>query len=189
MAARKLSTVGAARREQILDAARDLFSIKGYRGASLRDVAAQVGLTPAGVLHYFPSKEALLAAVLQQRDDTDIPWFETTWAQAGSFREATRELMARNMAAAGVMRLFVTLSAEAVDPRHPAHEFFRHRYRTSRELFSSTLDKAKSRGEVSDTAMGPVLIAVLDGLQTQWLLEPDFDLLASLDDYLDTIAP
>ncbi|MFD1937008.1 MULTISPECIES: TetR/AcrR family transcriptional regulator [Nonomuraea] len=189
MAARKPSTAGVARREQILASARELFSRKGYRGASLRDVAAQVGLTLAGVLHYFPSKEDLLAAVLQQRDDIDIPWFEARWEEMGSFREATRELMIRNMETAGVMRLFVTLSAEAGDPEHPAHDFFKQRYRTSRELFSAKLAQAKSRGEVDARATGPVLIAVLDGLQTQWLLEPDFDLLASLDAYLDTIAP
>ncbi|MDX3108666.1 TetR/AcrR family transcriptional regulator [Nonomuraea angiospora] len=188
MPARKPYAVGIARRQQILQAARELFSVRGYRGASMRDVASQVGLTLAGVLHYFPTKEDLLAEVLQHRDDIDIPWFEDKWAELGSFRAAMRELMVRNMAARGVMRLFVTLSAEATDPDHPAHDFFVKRYRTSRELFSSTLAKAKARGEVSELADGPVLIAVLDGLQVQWLIEPGFDLLAALEAYLDTIT-
>ncbi|MEU4324548.1 MULTISPECIES: TetR/AcrR family transcriptional regulator [Nonomuraea] len=189
MTARKPSSVGVARRKQILAAARELFSLKGYRGASLRDVAAQVGLTLAGVLHYFPSKEELLAALLQERSEADTTWFEETWEELGSFRLAVRELMIRNMDTAGVMRLFVTLSAEACDPEHPAHDFFVQRYRTSRELFSTTLAKAQSRGEVDARATGPVLIAVLDGLQTQWLIDPEFDLLASLEAYLDTITP
>ncbi|MGV9308479.1 TetR/AcrR family transcriptional regulator [Nonomuraea sp. NPDC003727] len=188
MATRKPYAVGIARRQQILDAARELFSVRGYRGASMRDVASQVGLTLAGVLHYFPSKEDLLAAVLQQRDDIDIPWFEEKWAEVGSFRVAMRELMIRNMTAQGVMRLFVTLSAEATDPEHPAHDFFQKRYRTSRELFSATIAQAQERGEVVPEASGPLLIAVLDGLQIQWLLEPEFDLLAALESYLDGIA-
>ncbi|MEV0589047.1 TetR/AcrR family transcriptional regulator [Nonomuraea sp. NPDC050310] len=189
MPAKKPYAVGIARRAQILDAARDLFSVRGYRGASMRDLAAQVGLSLAGVLHYFPSKEDLLAAVLQQRDDVDIPWFEERWAELGSFRRAIRELQLRNMSEPGVLRLFVTLSAEATDAEHPAHDFFRKRYRTSRALFAATLAKAQERGEIGPHASGPLLIAVLDGLQVQWLLEPEFDLLGQLDAYLDSITP
>ncbi|MFD9940665.1 TetR/AcrR family transcriptional regulator [Nonomuraea sp. NPDC059023] len=188
MVAKRRYAVGVARREQILEAAREVFSVRGYRGGSMRDVAARVGLSLAGVLHYFPSKEDLLAEVLQQRDDIDIPWFEEKWAELGSFRLAVRELQVRNMGRAGVMRLFVTLSAEAADAQHPAHDFFAKRYRTSRELFSATLAKARERGEVVEGASGPLLIAVLDGLQVQWLLEPDFDLLTALDAYLDSIT-
>jgi AcrR family transcriptional regulator len=186
---RKPYAVGIARRQQILDAARELFAVRGYRGASMRDVAGQVGLSMAGLLHYFPSKEELLAAVLRQRDDTDTPWFEERWAETGSFREACRELAARNMRSPGVIRLFVTLSAEATDPGHPAHDYFQQRYRESRELFSRVLRQAQERGEVDARASGPLLIAVLDGLQIQWLLEPDFDLIGELDKYLDGITP
>ncbi|MEU7003220.1 TetR/AcrR family transcriptional regulator [Nonomuraea sp. NPDC046570] len=188
-AVRKPYAVGVARRQQILDAAHELFSLRGYRGASMRDVAAQVGLSMAGLLHYFPSKEDLLEAVLQHRDDTDIPWFEEKWAEIGSFREAMRELAVRNMAQPEIVRLFVTLSAEATDPAHPAHDYFQERYRTSRELFTRTVATARERGELTAEADGPLLIAVLDGLQIQWLLEPGFDLLGRLDRHLDTITP
>ncbi|WP_157251291.1 TetR/AcrR family transcriptional regulator [Nonomuraea typhae] len=188
MPSRRPYAVGIARRTQILQAARDLFSVRGYRGASMRDVAAEVGLTLAGVLHYFPSKEDLLAEVLQQRTDVDVPWFEAKWEEVGSFRLAVRELMVRNMAEPGVMRLFTTLSAEATDPGHPAHDFFVKRYRTSRQLFSATLAKARATGEITRPVGGPVLIAVLDGLQIQWLIENDFDLLGALDAYLDSIT-
>lgn len=185
---KKPYAVGIARRQQILEAAGELFSVRGYRGASMRDVAAQVNLTLAGVLHYFPSKEDLLESVLQQRTDTSVPWFEQRWEETGSFRQAMMELAARNMADPGMVRLFVTLSAEATDPSHPAHDFFVKRYRTSRELFSRTIERAQARGEVNSRASGPQLIAVLDGLQVQWLLEPSFDLAGELSRYLDTIA-
>ena len=184
---RKPYAVGILRREQILDAGRDLFGMHGYRGASMRDVAAKVDLSMAGLLHYFPSKEALLEAVLRQRDDTDTPWFEQRWTETGSFRQAVRELALRNLNSPGVLRLFVTLSVESTDPDHPAHQYFRERYRDSRELFSRILGQARERGEVNANASGPLLIAVFDGLQIQWLLEPDFDFLGALDEYLDTI--
>jgi len=188
MSPKKQYAVGVARRQQILETARDLFGLQGYRGASMRDIATKVGLTLPGVLHYFPSKEALLEAVLQHRDETDTPWFEQTWAATGSFRAAVHDLVRRNMAAPGMTRLFATLSAEATDPDHPAHEFFRARYRESRALFTRTLALAQARGEITAQASGPLLIAVLDGLQVQWLLDPGFDMLGELDRYLDTIG-
>lgn len=181
--------VGVKRREEILEAALELFSVHGYRGAPIADVAAKVGLSVAGVLHYFSTKENLLAAVLQRRDDIDAPWFEDKWAETGSLRLATLELMHRNMHEPHVLRLFVTLSAESTDPTHPSHEYFRNRYRVSREIFARTLEQAKAGGEVVKTVSPPVLIAVLDGLQVQWLLEPSFDLLGEIDRYFDSIGP
>jgi len=180
--------VGVARSQQILETARELFGLHGYRGASMRDIATKVGLSLPGLLHYFPSKEALLEAVLQERDDVDVPWFEETWLEIGSFRQAVRELVRRNMSAPGVLRLFVTLSAEATDPSHPAHTYFQERYRDSREIFARTLALAQERGEISAHAQGTVLIAVMDGLQIQWLLDSDFDMLGELDRYLETIT-
>ncbi|HWE66888.1 MAG TPA: TetR/AcrR family transcriptional regulator [Acidimicrobiales bacterium] len=188
-AVRKPYAIGVKRREQILEAALELFSVQGYRGAPMADIAAKVGLTLAGVLHYFKSKEELLAAVLERRDDLDQPWFENKWAETGSFRRAVHELVARSMSSPHVLQLFVTLSAESTDPTHPSHHYFQERYRTSRELFARTLDQAKERGEVNANVSGPILIAVLDGLQVQWLLEPGFDFLGELDRYLDSITP
>jgi AcrR family transcriptional regulator len=185
---RKPYAVGVARREEILQTALELFGARGYRGASLRDVASQVGLSMAGVLHYFPSKEALLAAVLLRRDDTDTPWFEERWAETGSFRQAFLDLMARNMAVPGVVRLFVTLAAEATNPEHPAHDFFEQRYRTSRALFARVVGEAQQRGEIDSAVSGTQLIAILDGFQVQWLIDPTFDVLGELDRYLDTIT-
>ena len=52
------------RREQILRAADDVFSERGYAAVSLGDVAAAVGVTKAALYHHFPSKAALYAAVM-----------------------------------------------------------------------------------------------------------------------------
>lgn len=49
---------------RILDAAEELFAERGYRGASLRDVALRVGLRIPSLYNHFPSKDALYAAVL-----------------------------------------------------------------------------------------------------------------------------
>ena len=56
---------GRARRDQLLDVALELFAAKGYRGASLSEIAEKVGLSEAGLLHHFPTKVALLEATLE----------------------------------------------------------------------------------------------------------------------------
>jgi AcrR family transcriptional regulator len=185
---RKPYAVGIKRREEILDAAQQLFSVQGFRGAALADIAAEVGLTVAGLLHYFPSKVDLLAAVLKRRDDSFAPPYERTLADTGSFCKAVHEVMAQIVASPDTLRLFITLAAESTDPEHPSHAYFQARYRVSREHFTALLAEAKERGEIDPVASGPVLIAVLDGLQLQWLLNPEFDIFGELDRYLATIS-
>jgi AcrR family transcriptional regulator len=187
-AVRKPYAVGIKRREEILDAAQELFSVQGFRGAALADIAAEVGLTLAGVLHYFPSKEDLLAAVLKRRDDSFAPSYERTLADTGSFCQAVHEVMAQIVASPDTLRLFITLAAESTDPEHPSHAYFRARYRVSQKHFTSLLAQAQESGEIDPLASGPVLIAVLDGLQLQWLHNPEFDILGELDRYLASIS-
>jgi AcrR family transcriptional regulator len=187
-AVRRPYPVGVKRREEILEAALELFSVQGYRGTPIADVAARVGLSVPGVLHYFASKEELLAAVLQRRDSSFGPWFDKKWSETGSFCDAVHEVMFRSVSSPQELRLFVTLSAESTDPEHPSHAFFQERYRDSRRHFTQFMAVAKERGELKSEASGPLLIAVLDGLQIQWLLDPSFDILGELDRYLDTIT-
>src|SRR6478752_2545091 len=66
----------AARREEILRAAMRVFGSKGYHQGSLAEVAEQVGITHAGVLHHFGSKDRLLTEVLEFRDRVDVEHLE-----------------------------------------------------------------------------------------------------------------
>lgn len=59
----------AATRAAILDSARVRFAKEGYDGASLREMAADVGVDPALVCRYFGSKEELLVEVLNASSD------------------------------------------------------------------------------------------------------------------------
>ena len=52
--------------EGILDRAAALFARRGYAKTSVQDVAAAVGLSKTGLLHHYPSKDALHEAVLGQ---------------------------------------------------------------------------------------------------------------------------
>ena len=175
-----------ARRADILRTALEAFSARGFQGSSLREIADAVGLSQAGVLHHFSSKEALLAAVLAEKDAEQISHFES--AHGVGVLDALRGAVAENLAQPGLIRLFTTLSAEAINEDHPAHEYFQLRYAGARELIATALAQAKADGDIradADVDMAAsLLIAIMDGLQMQWLLNPDFDMLAGFDTFL-----
>lgn len=56
--------------QAILDAALDVFSSKGFYHATLRDIAAAVGIRDSAIYHYFSSKEALFEAIVTKRAET-----------------------------------------------------------------------------------------------------------------------
>lgn len=53
----------AQAKDRILDAARELFSAKGYHAASMAQVAAGAGVAKAALYHYFKSKQDILQAL------------------------------------------------------------------------------------------------------------------------------
>lgn len=54
-------------REHILDVALDLMARRGVHGVSMRQLAQACGVQVAAIYHYFESKDALLAAVIEER--------------------------------------------------------------------------------------------------------------------------
>ncbi len=55
------------RRAQLIDVALDVFSRRGFRGATTKEIAAGAGVAEAVIFRHFPSKEALYTAVLDSR--------------------------------------------------------------------------------------------------------------------------
>ncbi|HET7542446.1 MAG TPA: TetR/AcrR family transcriptional regulator [Polyangiaceae bacterium] len=62
---RRADAEPVARREQLLETALTLVSEHGIAGASLRKLAAELGMSQPSLYHYFPSKEALVSAVVE----------------------------------------------------------------------------------------------------------------------------
>ena len=168
---------GRAKRAEILDAAMRLFAEVGYHSASLRDIANSAGITHPGLLHHFPTKSALLGAVLARRDELDEAELNLSKASGLDLVTGIVELMERNQARPWAVELFATLSAEATWPEHPAHEYFVERYATLRrraaEAFEAHQRAGRLRPGLTPPDAGRILIAAMDGLQVQWLLERD----------------
>src|SRR3954454_514213 len=166
-----------SRRREIVQTAFEVFSERGFRGASLEQVAQRVGLTKAGILHYFPSKEALLVAVLEERDrdSASIGTRQHDPADPLHGRLAgMREIVAANASQRGLVQAFTVLSAESVTDSHPAQDFFRQRYRKGRRKLAEVLTTSGAELSEDDPRLAAALVlAVMDGLQLQWLLDPD----------------
>lgn len=63
---------GDDRRRQILDAAARAFPRSGFRGTTMEQIAAEAGIRPATIYWYFPSKEALIGAMLGEFAPIDV---------------------------------------------------------------------------------------------------------------------
>jgi AcrR family transcriptional regulator len=173
---------GVAKREEILDAALTVIARNGYHRTSVRDIAEAVGLSQAGLLHYFASKEALFAEVLRRRDEVDR---ERMPADPAARVTGLIEIMRHNADVPGLVQLYAELSTEASHPEHAAHDFFTLRYAVLRRELGETVRAAQERGELSTSldaeSVATVLLASADGLQTQWMLEPGLDMAAQLE--------
>ncbi|AGS69322.1 TetR/AcrR family transcriptional regulator [Streptomyces collinus] len=170
------------RRAEIVGAALAVIAERGYRGASLSAVAERVGLTQQGLLHHFPTKEALLVAVLQDRDRWDaLP--DTRWRV-----DLLVALVEYNAMRPAVVQTFSALLGESVTEGHPARSYFTGRYAQVRESIAAALraeygDRLPSGLTPERTA--PLLVAVMDGLQYQWLLDPEaVDMPGAFRDFL-----
>jgi AcrR family transcriptional regulator len=179
-------------RARILDAAAVAFAVRGFRGATIDAIARDAGLTRAGLLHYFPSKQHLLIAVLDRQEQSDLDWVEGELPKL-PLRDILIRLCASNAQRPSIMQLFTTLAAESIEPNHPGHEWFARRYKTIRRLTAAAIDQEKRSGRITSTldstAIARQILAAMDGLQLQWLHESQqFDLVEAFTQLLDQLA-
>lgn len=170
---------GRVRRQQIVEAATLLFGKVGFHSATILEIAAQCDISRAGLLHHFPTKESLLEAVLEKRDQEDLARFRENGSSGSDGLAIFRGMVylaEHNSRLPGIIELYAMLSAEATHPDHPAHEYFVRRYERIRLGTQRALERAKDAGflvegtDIAETAIE--LTALMDGLQVQWLLAP-----------------
>ncbi|MFB6508816.1 TetR family transcriptional regulator [Streptomyces virginiae] len=192
-AARGTYAVGDARRQKILDTAVEHFAQWGFNASSLTRIAADCGITQGGLLHHFRGKEDLLLSVLAQSERHDVErLFSEPAASVAAHFATVVDLAADNERRPGIVRMFNTLVGESGNPEHPAHAYFTRRYARVLAYTVDLLEAGVARGELRpDTdceAVGREILAVMDGLQIQWVLTPDtVDMPARLRGFLDRL--
>ncbi len=206
---------GVAKREEILTTALEVIAREGLRRTSVRELAGAAGLSQAGLLHYFGSKEELYTAILRKRDELDGERFATLRgapAVAGddeaAGENATRtgtngdadavfssflDIIRRNAGVPGLVQLFAHLSVDAAAPEHAAHEFFIDRRRHVGELLAPAISELQAEGRIVDTVpaatLATIVHALADGLQTHWLREPDVDMAGTIEALFAALDP
>jgi len=177
MARRGSYAKGIAKRGEILTTALELVARQGFRRTSIKDIADAVGLTQAGLLHYFDSKDELWVEILRRRDEIDIA---QDW-NADDPAALLAAIVRHNTEVPGLVQMFVNLSAAAAtDPEHPAHAYFRDRYESNRRDFARDFramqQDGRLRSDVDPEELASVLLAISDGMQIQWLYDPTRDM-------------
>lgn len=165
---------GLARRQQILDRAIDVFARRGSEGTSLRSIAQELGVSHAALTHYFPSRERLLVEVYKEaeRQNGEAHPHGADASAVDIMTESAR----RNHAVPGLVQLYSTLVAAALENGHPdATVFATERFARVRADLVERVRRSQAEGRLRDDvdaeAVASLVIAASDGLQTQWMLD------------------
>ena len=183
------------RRRQILDEATRIVGLRGFYGFSVQAVADACGLTVAGLLHHVGSKDGLLVALLEDRDRRDD---EAVAGELGAglddldgsspaqVVDVLHAVVARNTTQPEIVRLYAMLRTESLYEGHPAHGYFRDR--DARVLATFTRLCTGHVEHPGSTARQ--LLAVMGGLEEQWLRSPDdVDLVQEWDRAVRVLLP
>lgn len=187
--------VGRERRSRIIRDATALFARDGYADTSLREIAERVGVSKSALLHHYPSKDALLRAVLAERDRAvSVSPPAHVERAADALRDLPRNAAQNAASAPGLIEVYAVLSCEALPPDHPAHDYFAQRFAMTIEYFTAVLRAAQRDGDLPphrDPAREAIrLVALWDGLQYQWLYDREsVDVAAELAAHLDDVLP
>ena len=182
---------GIRRRREIVEAASRIFARYGYSGGSLRQIATDVGVTPAALARHFENKYGLLQAVLVRWEDENDRHF--AGAHGLEYFRRLPGLVEYHATEPGLIELLLTMATEATDPQHPARDWAVERYERVVNLGVSYLREARELGEVGAMDDEQIEIeargvfALMDGMQLQWLLDPSLPVSQMFKVQLDTI--
>lgn len=168
-------------RRRILDAAIACFARGGFHATGMQAVCAEAGMSPGGLYRYFPSKEAIIEAIVE-RDRADIPLLLAPLLEAddvvGALIESARQFLVGNLRPDS-LPMFPELFAEAV--RNPAvHEIFTRCDDVVGDIIVRVIERGMALGQV-DASLDPrqamrFLMAQTDGVLMRLLLEPEAEI-------------
>ena len=174
----KKSAISAA---QIVAAAKRVISRKGYAQTSLKDIADEAGMSKGAIHYHFPTKEALVAKVLEAATDAVAERTREAWSAGGddpfeALRSAVRELWAVRQSGSDEVRVVSNLLAqslhdEALRPQLAA--YYRFASAQTAEHLTTVLASYGLRPKVAPELVPRLLLGLLDGLVLQVFVEPD----------------
>jgi AcrR family transcriptional regulator len=174
---------GEDRRQHILEVALRIMVTGGGRATTLGQVARTAGMSTAGLLHHFQSKDQLLHAVLDARDAQDEAMADLDGDLEAQLRGVRRRFERRP----GMVGLFIVLLCESLDPQAPLHERFLRRYRSGLAAIAKGIGRGQQAGrfraDVDADLKAREVLAFLYGMEATWLLDQAIPVAQVLDEY------
>lgn len=175
---------GEERRQQILDVAARRLSRQGWRNTTLAQIAADAGMTPAGLLHHFSSKEQLLHAVVDARDDADLAEADLE----GNLFEQIRRVAERIERSPELVGTFTVLLVENLSPDAPLHDRLLQRWHTAVNIVADVIEQNQAAGQyrqgIDARVRAVEIVAFINGVEVSWLLDPTIPLREIFDEYV-----
>ncbi len=179
---------GEDRKQRILAVAQRLLTRNGWRSTTLAQIAGEAGVSPAGLLHHFESKEQLLHAVLDVRDADDDAHAD----RAGDLISEIVRVAERFERAPELVGTFTVLLAENILSDAPLHNRLLSRYRDATDIIARIIRRGQQAGQYR-TDMDPAvkavqILAFINGMETTWLLDPSIPLTKVFKEYAESLA-
>ncbi len=108
-------------RQRVLDAALDVFGEKGYDAATMQEIAARVGVTKAAIYYYFPTKSALLDAILTPAHEAANQLLDLAESQPTQAEQIAAALSAMIDSGVANRRALAVLNRDPAVTRHPTY--------------------------------------------------------------------
>jgi len=172
-----MPTDKTSNRTRIIDTASKLMADKGIKQTTLADIAREAGISRGTLFYYYASKNDLIYDILEKHlsDLTDA-----IFASLPRRRSSTADLASvLQSALTGLIqdensgRINLYLLQEAIIDNSDLKDRFVVKYQTWRELIAGQIARAFG---ISDSrrlsALGTLLLAMIDGLTIQFLLAP-----------------
>jgi len=140
---------GEERRRVIVEAAVALFSQKGFRGTTTKEIAETAGCSEATIFKHFATKDELYSAILEAKSQIDETLAKAAHAAAskddiGVFRAVGLESLIRTEQDPSLMRLLLFSALEGHDL---SHLFFESKVRGLHEFLSSYIKDRIADGD------------------------------------------
>lgn len=179
---------GEDRKQRILEVAQRLLTRNGWRNTTLAQIAGEAGVSPAGLLHHFESKEQLLHAVLDVRDADDDAHAD----RAGDLIAEIAAVADRFYRSPELVGTFAVLLAENIDPDAPLHDRLLSRYQGAVDIITRLIRRGQEAGQyrldLDPTVKAVQILAFIGGMETAWLIDPSIPLTEAFKEYAESLA-
>ncbi len=164
----------------IVDAAMRVLARQGYARTSLMDIASEVGMSKGAVHYHFPTKEALMAQVLQTACDMVATRTRQAWTAGDNpidaLRSSLRELWRARAELSDEAKVVADLLAQSLHDhslRPPLAEYYRFASAQVEAHLREHLDALGLKAKVDPAKVPRLLHAMLDGLLLQNIVDPE----------------